>query len=203
MPDRQHLRPDRYYVIGDAGGFYEDETCRGGFETPEAAAEWARRQTTWQYGAELDFSDGMTSIIALGADLIRSEEAWETWDGDLNNLPEGAGVRNYAVDLELTEEPPFVEGTPQLAVAPDARARSWAKQQALDALRAADQFALFVPGRQLEGGGEAVALFVFGGADFLERAHNTLVRSLEAAAEGRWKGPLLPLDGEEGEADGA
>ena len=102
-PDPDALRPDRFYVIGDAGSFYEDETCPDGFETPEAAAEWSTRQTTWEYGAELDFSDGMTSMIVKGSDLIANEAAWEEWDGE-GEWPDAPAVHNYAVDLGLVTE---------------------------------------------------------------------------------------------------
>jgi len=103
MPDEHALRPERFYVVGDAGSFYEDESCPDGFETPQAAAEWARTQTTWAYGSDLDFSDGVTSIIALGADLIANEAAWEAWDGK-SKYPEGVGVRNHAIGLGLVTE---------------------------------------------------------------------------------------------------
>lgn len=64
------LLPDRFYVMSDASSIYCDDTTGegvDGFDTPEAAAEWARRQTIWRYGSELDFSDGVTSVIVLGA----------------------------------------------------------------------------------------------------------------------------------------
>jgi hypothetical protein len=53
--------PQRFYVLSDGGSVYFDETDGAvGFESPKAAAEWARRQTTWAYGSELDFSDGVS-----------------------------------------------------------------------------------------------------------------------------------------------
>jgi hypothetical protein len=104
VPDQHALRPDRFYVIGDAGSFYEDETCADGFETPEAAAEWSRTQTLWQYGAELDFSDGMTSMIVSGSDLIANEAAWDQWHGE-GDWPKVPPVHNWAIDLGLVTEP--------------------------------------------------------------------------------------------------
>ena len=100
------FRPNRYFVLSDAGSVYcDDETGEGveGFETPEAAAEWARRQTTWEYGSELDFSDGVTSIIALGSQLNANAAAWEAWSGD-GPWPEAPGVHNYAADLGLVDD---------------------------------------------------------------------------------------------------
>ena len=41
--------------MGDAGSLYFDDEHADGFETPAAAAEWARSQTLWEYGSELDF----------------------------------------------------------------------------------------------------------------------------------------------------
>jgi hypothetical protein len=50
------LRPDRYYLLSDAGSFFfEPSGDNEGFESPEAAAEWARTQTVWP---ELHLSDG-------------------------------------------------------------------------------------------------------------------------------------------------
>jgi hypothetical protein len=81
--DEPAYLPERYYVLSDAGSLYFDENGGAdGFETPEAAAEWARRQKTWAYGSELDFTDGVTAIIALGAELNANAAAWEAWDGE-------------------------------------------------------------------------------------------------------------------------
>ena len=105
MPDADALRPDRFYVIGDAGRFFEDETCPDGFETPEAAVEWARTQTHWRYGAELDFSDGVTSAIVLGREVNAANEAWERWADAGSREPYPAvDVHNYAVDLGLVTD---------------------------------------------------------------------------------------------------
>ena len=67
--DPDLLRPDSYYVMGDAGSLYFDDEHADGFETPAEAAEWARGQTLWEYGSELDFSDGVTSVIVLGGEV--------------------------------------------------------------------------------------------------------------------------------------
>jgi hypothetical protein len=102
MPDPDALRPDRFYVMSDAGSFYSDETCLDGFETPEAAAEWARTQTHWEYGADLDFSDGVTTSIVLGSEVDAANAAWQEWAdaGGDEPYPEVA-VRNYAIGLGL------------------------------------------------------------------------------------------------------
>lgn len=104
MLDPDALRPDRFYVIGDAGSFFEDETCPDGFETPEAAAVWARTQTHWEYGAELDFSDRVTSAIVLGREVNAANEAWERWAEDTTQPYPEVRVRNYAVDLGLVDD---------------------------------------------------------------------------------------------------
>jgi hypothetical protein len=97
--------PDRFYVLSDAGSVYCDaEAGADGFESPQAAAEWARRQTGWQYGSELDFSDGVTSTIALGAELNANAAVWEEWDGR-GDWPDAPGVHNYARDLGLVTRP--------------------------------------------------------------------------------------------------
>lgn len=105
MPDPDALRPDRFYVMSDAGSFYEDETCRDGFDTPEAAAEWARRQTLWEYGSELAFADGVTSFIVLGAEVNAANAAWQEWAdaGGDGPYPE-VSVHNHAIDLGLVIE---------------------------------------------------------------------------------------------------
>jgi hypothetical protein len=99
------FRPDRYYVIGDAGSLYLDpETGEGaeGFETPRAAADWARRQATWPELPEL-FSDGVSAIIALGNDLNANAAAWDAWDGR-GDWPDAPAVHNHARDLGLVTE---------------------------------------------------------------------------------------------------
>ena len=46
--DGSQLQPDRYYLLGDAGSFFFDPGGdNDGFESPEAATEWARTQTVW------------------------------------------------------------------------------------------------------------------------------------------------------------
>ena len=96
------LRPDRFYVMSDAGSFYEDETCPGGFETPEAAARWARTQIHWEYGAELDFSDGVTSSIVLGAEVNAANASWQEWaDAGADRPYPDVSVHNHAIDLGL------------------------------------------------------------------------------------------------------
>jgi hypothetical protein len=46
--EAETLRPDRYYLVDDAGSFFFDPGGdNDGFESPEAAAEWARTQTVW------------------------------------------------------------------------------------------------------------------------------------------------------------
>jgi hypothetical protein len=95
------LQPDRYYLLGDAGSFYFDlGGDNEGFESPEAAAEWARTQTVWDYGAELDFSDGLATTIVLGSEYNASQAAWEAWDGE-GDWPDVPGVRNFAEELGL------------------------------------------------------------------------------------------------------
>jgi hypothetical protein len=100
-------RPDRYYILSDGGSQYWDPATgegEDGFETPLAAAQWARRQTTWPYGSDLDFSDGVTAIIALGAELDTNAAAWDAWDGE-GDWPDAPGVRNYALDVPGLVEP--------------------------------------------------------------------------------------------------
>lgn len=101
------LLPDRFYVMSDAGSVYCDHgTGEGvdGFDTPEAAAEWARRQTLWRYGSQLDFSDGVTSIIVLGGEVNAANAAWQEWaDAGGGPYPE-VSVPNRAVALGLVTE---------------------------------------------------------------------------------------------------
>ena len=91
--------PERFYLLSDGGSTYFDATGGAdGFETPEAAAEWARRQTTWEYGVDLDFSDGLSAIIALGADLNANAAAWDHWNRE-GDWPDAPGVQNHALDV--------------------------------------------------------------------------------------------------------
>ena len=102
------LRPDRFFVLSDAGSVYcDDKTGEGvdGFQTPKTAAEWARRQTMWEYGSELDFSDGVTSSIVLGAEVNAANAAWQEWAEAGGDEPyPGVSVHNYAIDLGLVTE---------------------------------------------------------------------------------------------------
>jgi hypothetical protein len=107
--DPEALRPDRFYVMSDAGSVYFDDAHADGFESPEGAAAWARSQKLWRYGSELDFSDGVTSVIVLGGEVNAVNAAWQAWAdaGGTAPYPEVA-VHNYAVDLGLVtdERPP-------------------------------------------------------------------------------------------------
>ena len=103
--DPDLLRPDRYYVISDAGSFYSDDAHEDGFETAAAAAAWAKSQSLWAYGSELDFSDGVTSAIVLGSEVNAANAAWQAWadSGGSGPYPK-VDVHNYAVDLGLVTE---------------------------------------------------------------------------------------------------
>lgn len=80
------LEPDRYYLLSDAGSFFFDPAGdNDGFESPEAAAEWARTQSVWP---ELDLSDGYAVAICSGASSTRPP------------------VHNYGRDLGLVREEP-------------------------------------------------------------------------------------------------
>ncbi len=102
------FRSDRYFLLSDAGSLYYDPgTNEGadGFETPQAAAAWARAQTTWP-DLPADLSDGVSATIALGAELNTNAAAWDAWDGE-GDWPDAPGVRNYARDLgPVTESDP-------------------------------------------------------------------------------------------------
>jgi hypothetical protein len=95
--------------MSDAGSFYLDDSHPEGFQTAAAAAGWARTQTRWAYGSELDFSDGVTSVIVLGSEVNVANAAWQAWAdaGGSGPYPE-VEVRNYAADLGLVtdERPP-------------------------------------------------------------------------------------------------
>ena len=111
--DPDQVQPDRYYVMSDAGSLYFDGGHAGGFETPAAAAEWARSQTLWAYGSELDFSDGVTSVIVLGSEVNAANAAWQAWadSGGQTSYPE-VEVHNYAIDLGLVAEESGRRGGP-------------------------------------------------------------------------------------------
>jgi hypothetical protein len=91
--------------MSDAGRFYFDDGHPDGFETAAAAAEWARAQTLWAYGSELDFSDGVTSVIVLGIEVNAANAAWQAWadPGGSGPYPE-VDVHNYAADLGLVTD---------------------------------------------------------------------------------------------------
>ena len=93
--------------MSDAGSLYFDDEHTDGFETPAAAAEWARSQTLWAYGSELAFSDGLTTVIVLGSEVNAANAAWQAWAdaGGSAPYPEVA-VRNYAIDLGLVADAP-------------------------------------------------------------------------------------------------
>jgi hypothetical protein len=98
------LRPDRYYLLGDAGSFFFDPGGDNeGFESPEAAAEWAKTQTIWP---ELDLSDGHAVAIVLGSEFNANQAAWEAWEG--GEFPDAPRVHNYARDLGIVREEPEV-----------------------------------------------------------------------------------------------
>ncbi len=104
--DPDLLRPDSYYVMGDAGSLYFDDEHADGFETPAEAAEWAQGQTLWEYGSELDLSDGVTSVIVLGAEVSAATTAWQEWaDAGARGPYPDVAVRNYAIDLGLVTDP--------------------------------------------------------------------------------------------------
>src|SRR6266446_1082788 len=64
------LQPDRYYLLSDAGSFFvEPAGDNEGFDSPEAAAEWARAHTVWP---ELDLSDGYAWRSCSGASSTRT-----------------------------------------------------------------------------------------------------------------------------------
>ena len=92
------LQPDRYYLLSDAGSFFFEPTGDNpGFESPKAAAEWARTQTVWPDLAE-DLRDGVAAVV-LGAEWNASQAAQEAAEaagfpeGWLERLPR---VRNLA-----------------------------------------------------------------------------------------------------------
>jgi hypothetical protein len=87
--------------MSDAGSVYFDDGHADGFEAPPAAAEWARSQTLWTYGSELDFSDGVTSCIVLGREVNAANEAWEQWAEDTSQPYPEVRVHNYALNLGL------------------------------------------------------------------------------------------------------
>ena len=96
------LLPRRYYLVSDAGSFYFDPAGdNDGFETPEAAAEWARWQTVWP-DLDRDLSDGYSAAIVLGSEFNANQAAWESWEGGA--FPDAPAVHNYARDLGLVRD---------------------------------------------------------------------------------------------------
>jgi hypothetical protein len=94
------LQPDRYYLLGDAGSFFFDPAGdNDGFESPEAAAEWARTQTIWP---DLDLAGGYTVQIVVGSEFNANQAAWEAWEG--GDFPDAPPVHNYARDLGLVRD---------------------------------------------------------------------------------------------------
>jgi hypothetical protein len=92
------LRSDRYYLLGDAGSFFfEPAGDNDGFESPGAAAGWARRQTVWPDLAQ-DLRDGVAAVV-LGAEWNANQAAQEAAEAE--GFPEGwlerlPRVRNFA-----------------------------------------------------------------------------------------------------------
>jgi leucyl aminopeptidase (aminopeptidase T) len=58
----------------------------------------------WRYGSELDFSDGVTSVIVLGAEVNAANAAWQEWPDAGGPYPE-VSVRNRAVAIGLVSRP--------------------------------------------------------------------------------------------------
>ena len=85
------LRPDRFYIVSDAGSLFCDDETADGFATAADAARWATRQALWpELPAYL--SDGMSAVIVLGSEHNLCMEAWERWADDPGGarLPRGA-----------------------------------------------------------------------------------------------------------------
>jgi hypothetical protein len=98
------LQPDRYYLLSDAGSFFfEPAGDNEGFESPEAAAQWARTQTI---RPELDLSDGYAVAIGLGSEFNANQAVWEDWEG--GEFPDAPRVHNHATDLGLVVTEPAV-----------------------------------------------------------------------------------------------
>jgi hypothetical protein len=92
------LRPDRYYLLSDAGSFFfEPAGDNEGFGSPEAAAEWARTQTVWP-DLGRDLRDGVAAVV-LGGEWNANQAAQE--NAEAAGFPEGwverlPPVRNFA-----------------------------------------------------------------------------------------------------------
>jgi hypothetical protein len=92
------LRSDRYYLLGDAGSFFFDPAGdNDGFESAEAAAEWAGTQAIWPELTR-DLREGVAAVV-LGAEWNANQEAQEA--AEAAGFPEGwlerlPPVRNFA-----------------------------------------------------------------------------------------------------------
>jgi hypothetical protein len=92
------LQPARYYLLSDAGSFFfEPGGDNDGFESPEAAAEWARTQTVWPELTR-DLREGAAAVV-LGAEWNANQAAQEA--AEAGGFPEGwlerlPRVRNFA-----------------------------------------------------------------------------------------------------------
>jgi hypothetical protein len=92
------LHPDRYFLLSDAGSFFFDPAGdNDGFESPEAAAEWARTQMIWPELTR-DLRDGVAAVV-LGAEWNENQAAQEA--AEAAGFPEGwlerlPSVRNFA-----------------------------------------------------------------------------------------------------------
>ena len=107
------LRPDRYYLLGDAGSFFfEPAGDNDGFESPEAAAEWARTQTVWPDLAQ-DLRDGVAAVV-LGAEWNANQAAQEAAEAAGRGCGDCASARKAAAGREW---PPL--SSHLLAMAPD------------------------------------------------------------------------------------
>ncbi len=68
-------------------------------------ADGAAGETLWAYGSELDFSDGVTSVIVLGIEVNAANGAWQAWADAGGGRPyPDVEVRNFAVELGLVTE---------------------------------------------------------------------------------------------------
>jgi hypothetical protein len=73
---QNRLEPGRYYLLGDAGSFYFDPAGdNDGFESPEAAVEWARTQEIWPELTR-DLREGVAPVV-LGSEWNANQAAQE------------------------------------------------------------------------------------------------------------------------------
>lgn len=93
-------------MLSDGGSFYFYPACDNeGWESPEAAAEWARTQTIWP---ELDLSDGYAVAIVLGSEFNANSNwanEWADRGGSMDKLKDAPPVHNYAESLRLVRKP--------------------------------------------------------------------------------------------------